>query len=160
MTAGNLKKLINQSPEPVRLFPCSVDIFCFLLIGHIRCFIQKAEISDYRSKWGLDIMSQIYHKIILLLLCPLGLIRPFCKRPLYIRQFVLHTLQLRRQGNGCPFFHKLVNPCYYLIKISFICIQQHMEQQKNKYDYDQRKKKLHISSHHLEIYQISFILTD
>ena len=127
MAAGNLKKLIPQGPAPVRLFPCSMDIFCFLLIGHIRGFIQKAEISDYRSQWGLDIMSQIYHKIILLLLCPLGLIRPFCKRPLYIRQLVLHTLQLRRQGNGCPFFHKLVNPCYYLIKISFICIQQHME---------------------------------
>ena len=105
-------------------------------------------------------MSQIYHQIILLLLCPLGLIRPFCKCPLYVRQFALHTLQLRRQGNRCPFFHKLVNSCYYLIKISFICVQQHMEQQKNKHDYDQRKNKLHIGSHYSEIYQISFIPID
>ena len=69
---GNFKKLIDKSFKALCSVQRHLHILFLLLFRHVRCFMEQAQIADYRCERGAYIMCQIHNNFIFLFFCLLA----------------------------------------------------------------------------------------
>ena len=70
--AGNLKELVDQLLQPLRLFQRHPGVVLPRLSGELRLFLQKGEIANHAGQRGFQVMGKVHNHIVFPLLRLLG----------------------------------------------------------------------------------------